>query len=88
MKTTLLWWRQGVQSTVRRRCPKLLHNTMGCSKILRQVWVQFSRICSTVINFIVDVQSRLCVEGMLLRAFRWSAGDMCEMDEMKRAYFS
>ena len=25
---------------------------------------------------------------MLLRAFRWSAGDMCEMDEMKRAYFS
>ena len=88
MKTTLLWWRQAVQSTVRRRCPKLLHSTMGCSKIPRQVSVQFSCFRSTTVDLFVVVQSRLCGEDMLLRAFPWYAGDMCEMHEMKRAYFS
>jgi len=33
------------------------------------VSLQFSRICSTTVDIIVDVRSRLCGEGMLLRAF-------------------
>ena len=48
---------------------------------------RISHLLNSVFS-VVDVQSRLCVEGMLLRAFPWSAGDMCETDEMKRAYFS
>ena len=47
-----------------------------------------SCICSTAVHSFVDVRSRRCDEGMLLRAFPWTAGNMCEMDEMKRAYFS
>lgn len=75
MKIILQWWLQTAQCTVKQLCARSLRRTTALSKIQSQV-------CGNS-NVQLDVITSSYGEGALL-----AAGDSCQLDEMKRAYFS